>query len=194
MPPLPLESFDRARGGTRVSEAEVEAVRREAYENGFQAGATDAVAALHADEARLSAELVARLQDMSFGFHEASAHVIANVVPVLKSIVGTVLPKVMAETVGHTILEAAEPLVAEAAGIPVRVLCAPAEVSAVRAVIGENADVPFVIVEDPSLAPGSATLKLGDAERRVDVAGVLEHITASIDAVMDLNARKTANG
>jgi flagellar assembly protein FliH len=194
MPPLSLENFDQARGAARMAEAEIEEIRRTAYENGFQAGAADAVAAMQADEARLSAELVARLQDMSFGFHEASAHVMSNVAPVLKSIVDTVLPGVMAETVGRTVLEAAEPLVAEAAGIPVRVLCAPAEAPAVRAVIGEGADVPFVIVEDPGLAPGTATLKLGDAERRIDVAGVLDRISASIDAVTDLNARKTANG
>jgi flagellar assembly protein FliH len=169
-------------------------MRRDAYETGFQAGATDAVAAFQAEEARLSADLVTTLRDLSFGFHEASTHVMSNVTPVLKAVIDTVLPRLMAETVGYTILEAIEPLVEEASGIPVRLLISPDEASAVRQIIGESADVPFVIVEDPSLERGRANLKVGATERQIDISGVLDRISAAVDAVTELNTRKTANG
>jgi flagellar assembly protein FliH len=197
MPPLALENFDvrtAPAAAPRVTEAEVEQIRRDAYENGFQAGATDAAAAFHAGEARLGADLVTTLQDLSFGFHEASAHVMSNVTPVLKAVIDRVLPRLMAETVGHTILEAVEPLVEEAAGIPVRLLVNPIEAAAVRRVIGESAGVPFVIVEDPALEQGRAHLKVGAVERLIDVSGVLDRISTAVDAVTDLNTRKTANG
>ena len=196
MPPFALEDFDvtKAPPAPRMTEAEVEEIRRKAYENGFQAGATDAIAAVQADEQRLSAELVATLQDLSFGFHEASAHVMSNVTPVLKAVLDTVLPRLMAETVGYTILETVEPLVQEASGVPVRLLVCPDEAPAIRTAIGETADVPFVIVEDPGLGRGRAHLKIGAVERHLDVSGVLDRISAAVDAVTELNTRKTANG
>lgn len=197
MPPFALEDFDAraaAAPAPSIAEAEVEQIRRDAYENGFQAGATDAVAAFEADEARISSELVTALTDLSFGFHEASAHVMSNVAPVLKAVVGTVLPRMMSETVGYTILEAVGPLVEEASGIPVRLLVSPDEAPAIRRIIGETADVPFVIVEDPALERGRANLKIGDAERQIDVSGVIDRISAAVDAVTELNTRKTANG
>ena len=197
MPPIVLEEFDSrpaAAEAPRLIEAEIEELRRNAYENGFQAGATDAIAAAQAEQTRLSAELVATLQDLSFGFHEASAHVMTNVSPVLKAMVDTVLPRLMAETVGHTILETVQPLVEEAAAIPVRLLVSPDEAPAIRTVIGESADVPFVIVEDRGLDRGRAQLKIGAVERRIDVSSVLDRISAAVDAVTDLNTRKTAHG
>ena len=196
MPPFALEDFEIAAApqAARLSEAEVEEIRRSAYETGFQAGATDAIAAAQADEARLSVELVTTLQDLSFGFHEAAAHVMSNVIPVLRTLLDTVLPRLMSETVGYTILETVAPLVEEAAGIPVRLLVSPAEATAIRAIIGESADVPFVIVEDPALDRGKAHLKVGAAERQIDVSGVLDRISSAVEAVTDLNARKTAHG
>lgn len=197
MPPFSLEEFDlreAAPAAPSLSEAEVEQIRRDAYENGFQAGATDAVAAFQAEEARLSSELVTTLKDLSFGFHEASTHVMLNVTPVLKAVIDTVLPRLMSETVGYTILEAVEPLVKEASGIPARLLVCPDEAPGIRQVIGESADVPFVIVEDSALARGRAHLKLGEVERCIDVSGVLDRISSAVDAVTELNARKTANG
>ena len=197
MPLFALEDFDALNAPPSpptLTEAEVEEVRRSAYENGFQAGATDAIAAAQADGSRLSAELLTSLQDLSFGFHEASAHVMTNVAPVLKSVLDTVLPRLMAETVGYTILEAVEPLIEEAAGIPVRLLVSPEEAPAVRAIVGESGDVPFVIVEDSGLDRGRAHLKIGAVERHIDVSGVLVRISAAVDAVTELNMRKTANG
>jgi flagellar assembly protein FliH len=197
MPPFALEEFDArpaAPAAPSISEAEAEQIRRDAYENGFQAGATDAVAAFEAEEGRLSAELVTTLRDLSFGFHEASTHVMSIVTPVLKAVVDTVLPRLMTETVGYTILEAVEPLVEEASGIPVRLLVSPEEAPAIRRIIGDSADVPFVIVEDPAVERGRAHLKIGAVERHVDVSGVLDRISAAVDAVTELNTRKTANG
>lgn len=197
MPPLALEDFDTAPAAApqpKITEAELDQIRRNAYETGFQAGAADAIAVFQADEARISAELVATLQDLSFGFHEASAHVMTNVTPVLRAVLDTVLPRLMAETVGYTVLEAVEPLVEEAAGIPVRLLVCPDEATAVRGIIGETADVPFVIVEDPSLERGRANLRVGAVERRIDVSGVLDRISAAVEAVAEVNTRKIANG
>ncbi len=198
MPPFALEDFDAAMAPQQqprpISEAEVDEIRRAAYENGFHAGAADAIAAAEADAARLSEELLATLQELSFGFHEASAHLMANVTPVLKTMLDTVLPRRMAETVGHTILETVEPLIEEAAGIPVRLLVSPGEAPTIRTIIGESADVPFVIVEDPALGRGRAHLKIGAVERHIDVSGVLDRISAAVDAVSELNTRKTANG
>jgi flagellar biosynthesis/type III secretory pathway protein FliH len=197
MPPFALEDFDSRKApaaAPRLTVEEVEEVRRAAYENGFQAGAMDAVAAQQAEDARLSAELVTTLKDLSFGFHEASAHVMSNVAPVLRAVVDTVLPDLMSEIVGHTILETVEPLVEEAASIPVRLLVSPGEAPAIRQIIGEAADIPFVIVEDPALERGRAHVKIGAAERHIDVSGVLDRISAAVDAVTDLNTRKTAYG
>lgn len=195
MPALALEEFGvrQAAPEARITQDDVEQVRRAAYENGFQAGAADAVAAFQAEDTRLTAELVTALRDLSFGFHEAATHVMTNVTPVLKTVVDTVLPRLMSETVGYTILEAMEPLVEEAAGIPVRLLVAPDDAAAIRQVIGESADVPFVIVEDPTLDRGRANLKIGAVERQIDVSGVLDRISAAVDAVTELNMRKSAN-
>lgn len=195
MPPLSLEEFQFAKSAAKpISEKEVEAIRHSAYENGFQAGAADAVAAAADDHARLSADLVSALQDMSFGFHEASAHIMTNVAPVLRAMVDSVLPRFMSQSVGHTILEAVEPLIADATKQPIQVMISPGDADAVRQVIGESADVPFVIVEDPAMQTGCAHLSAGDSERQIDISGVLDRIGAAVDAVTDMNTRKIANG
>lgn len=197
MPPFALENFgarEIAPSAPRISEEEVEQIRRDAYETGFRAGASDAVASFQAEESRLSAELVTTLGELSFGFHEAATHVMMNVTPVLKAVIDTVLPLLMSETVGYTILEAVDPLIKEASGTPVRLLVNPDEAAVIRRIIGECADVPFVIVEDPALELGRANLKVGAVERHIDVSGVLGRVSAAVDAVTELNVRKSANG
>lgn len=193
---FPLEDFAAAPAPPAepaISEDELEAARRTAYENGFQAGAADAIAAAEADQARIGAALAARVQELGFTYQEAAAHVMSGVEPVLRAMVETLMPPLMAETVGRMILHEVRPLAEEAADIPVRVLVSPDEAAALRGILGENTPVPMAIVEDASLSAGQAHLRLGQVERQIDLSAALDRITQALAAVTDLSERSLAH-
>ncbi|MBM9596138.1 FliH/SctL family protein [Roseitranquillus sediminis] len=177
-----------------LSEAELDAIRHAAYENGFRDGAADALASVEADETRLRADIAAAVQSLGFTYQEAVAHVMGGVAPVLRALVEQVLPAMLAETVGHAILEELLPLAEQAADIPVRVLVSKADANCLRHVLGENSPLPLAIVEDASLTAGQAHLRLAGTERQIDVAAVLQRISTALSAVTELNERTLANG
>ena len=177
-----------------ISDEEIEAIRREAFEEGFQAGAADAVAANAADQTQMRGDIAATVQELGFTYQEAVAHVMSGVEPVLRALVDEILPTMMAETVAHSILQELMPLAEAAGDIPVRLLVAEADATALRHVLGQSTPVPLAIVEDASLVSGQAHLRLGSTERQIDVAAVLERLSTAVSAVADLNGRKLANG
>ncbi len=169
--------------------AAVESERVAAYEQGYKAGWDDAARAEAENQSRIGAEFARNLQEMSFTFHEARAHVIQAMEPLLLELVGKLLPELVAETLGARILEELRPLVEDRADGPIQVVIAPANRAALeRQLEGAGAGA-FRLVEEPSLAEGQAYLRVGSAERQVDIAGALERISTAIRSLYDLNER-----
>ncbi len=193
-----LESFDAPEpveeAPPSFSEEEIEAARQEGYSQGYASGWQAATAAADEDQARIRADLAARLQELGFTYQEARAHVMKGVLPLLRELVEKILPAVMVDALGHAILQELAPLAEAAADLPVEIAVAPEDAERLRDFLGEETPVPLAIEADPALGSGQADLRLGRTERLIDLAGVLARVTTALGAVAELNERTLAHG
>ena len=191
------ELFATGRAGASppgYSREELEEARAAGYEQGYSAGWDDANAAAEQEQSRIGTELAHNLLDLSFTFHEARAHVVRSVAPLLAAMVDKLLPELVAEHLGRLIIEQAEPLIAEAADRPIRIQVAPARREQVQRLLDEAGSHPFELVEEPSFTPGQARLTSGERERFLDLDAALAHIRDGLAAIDSANQEVFASG
>ncbi len=181
----PPETVKAAAPAPELSEAD----RLAAYEQGYQAGWDDAVKAQSEDQDRISAEFARNLRELSFTFHEARSHVIQSMEPLLKELVNTLLPGLIAETMAANLQEELRPLIAECADTPIELVVCPGGAALLEAPIAEFAGAAITVTEEPSLADGQAYFRVGKVERHVDLSGALEQMRAAFAALFELNER-----
>lgn len=211
-PLFPLEEFDAAdlpSGASRtrpasapaaappaptISAEELEKVRLEGYEAGYQAGWDDANRSEAEDQSRIGAEFARNLQDLGFTFHEARSHVMQALEPLLTGMVEKVLPRIVSETVGQTIVEELLPLASVAADTPIEVVVCPASRPALETLLTGATSVPFILREEESLAEGQVFLRSGRTEKHLDLTGAVDRIGSAINGLYELNERAFQNG
>ncbi|WP_052026174.1 hypothetical protein [Oceaniovalibus guishaninsula] len=187
---LTLEDFGSEADGFNpelVSGQKLEAERLQAFDTGYAAGWDDATKA--AEQEARSAEDVARarLQDLGFTYHEARAHVMLAMTPLLEAIVAQVLPALIRDTIGARILEEFGKLAEHAGDTPVDLLVPEGEVEAMRAAVEGLTALPLNVRAEDSLPGGHIYLRLGETERQIDLSGVAERLTTAIAALDTLN-------
>ena len=72
--------------------ADAEAMKLEAFENGYRAGWEDATGAAASEQGHIAADLAQNLRDLSFTLAEAQVAVLAEMRPLLREIVAKLLP------------------------------------------------------------------------------------------------------
>ena len=115
MPMPKLEVFDTDAGSGRsdmmvVQVSANEEAKLAAYETAYKAGWEDAASAQSEDQARIRADLARNLQQLSFTFQEARAHVLKAVEPLLEEMVNRLLPETARETLAPLVLEQVMPI------------------------------------------------------------------------------------
>lgn len=180
---LKLEVFEVADVSPQkvnVSAADFEEMRLAAFEKGYTAGWDDAVAAQDADSAKLRADLARNLEDLSFTYAEARSHVLQAMEPLLRDMVAKVLPVIAQETLAPIVLETLRPLAEEMAGAAITVVVNPANRHTVESLLSTGRTLPLTFVEEPSLGEGQVYLRMGDAESRIDLDGVIAAIGRAV--------------
>lgn len=172
----------------------LEKVRLEGYEAGYKAGWDDATRAETEDQSRIGAEFARNLQDLGFTFHEARSHVMQALEPLLSGMVERVLPRLVSETIGQTVVEELLPLAASAADTPIEVVVSPASRPALEALLASASSVPLVLIEEPTLAEGQVFLRSGKTERHIDFTSTVDRIGAAIEGLYELNEKAFQNG
>lgn len=194
-----LEDFARARSHptaaqpARLSDEQLEALRLEVFEEGYKAGWDDAVAARDKEETRLSAEIAGALQDLSFTYNEAYAHMVKALDPLLERLVGSLLPSLVRDALGAHVLSELKTLTRELGQAEVEVLVSQGQVEAIRPLV-EEAGFPARVTGDPALGEGQAQLRFGTSERQVDLDDVLSEIRRAISAFCHETERELRHG
>ena len=183
-PPPPAQGPDEA-----IPRSQAEAEKVGVYEQGYQAGWDDAAQAEAQDQTRIGADFARNLQELSFTFHEARAHVISAMEPLINELVGKLLPDLVAETLGQQILQELQPLIEQGADSPIEIVVAPQSRAALESQLAENNAAAICLTEEPSLAEGQAFLRVGRMERQIDMTGALERISGAIRSLYALNER-----
>lgn len=173
---------------------ELEALRTEAYEQGYQAGWDDAVNAQSEDKTRIGAEFARNLQDLGFTFHEAKSHVMKTLEPLLSEMVTKVLPNLVSETLGQTIIEELIPFAEEASDAVVQIVVASGCKGSIEAIIDTSLTIPLEIIEEPSLADGQVYLRMGELEKKIDMDSAIERIGDAISSIYALNEEALKHG
>lgn len=200
MPPLVLEDFSApARVDTAAHAPDpvtlTEEARLAAYEDGYKAGWDDANAAADGDRARISADFAKCLQEMSFSYHEARAHLMNGLGPLLAAISEKLVPD-LAEQGFQKVLQDAVRKSAEAAmDGPLELVVTPENQSLIDGLMDEDAPrPPLIVTPDPTLSPGQAYLRSGSSEISVDMGEAIAGIQSAISAYLmhDSDARKAS--
>lgn len=172
----------------------LEAEKSASYEQGYTAGWDDAVRADADNQARIGNDFARHLQEMSFTFHEARAHVLAAMEPLLDEIVATFLPEVVRDTMGQRLVQTLEPIIVERADQPVIISVAPGRSGALQAYLDEALNAVVHLKEDETLSDGQAFLRLGKVERKIDLTDALAKFRRSINALNTHNEKVLVHG
>jgi len=189
----PAAPTERTAPGS-ASHEEVEAARLEGYEAGYKAGWDDASRTLSEDQSRIGAEFARNLQNLGFTFQEARAHVMHALEPLLAGMIERVLPRLVSDTIGHTIVEELLPLASDAADAPIEIVVSPASRPALEGLLADTVSVPFDLIEEATLAEGQVFLRSGRIERHIDFTSAVERIGAAVRGLYELNERAFQNG
>jgi flagellar assembly protein FliH len=195
--PLLLESFDKAGppGRTPVFlAADIEAARLEGYDAGYRAGWDDAFATSVAEQGRIEEEFARNLRDLSFTFHEARAHVLSGVVPMLRAMFQSLFPALVGEALAARIHEALEADIEGAAHQPVQILVSPIDAAALGRLLVSVETLPCDLREEPTLASGQVYFVLGAREVEVDLTAALEAAMDALDALNDATQKALRHG
>lgn len=177
-----------------ISQDDLERARLDGYEGGYKAGWDDATRAEAEDQGRIGAEFARNLQDLGFTFHEARSHVMHALEPLLTGMVEKVLPRIVSESIGQTIVEELLPLASAAADAPIEVVVSSASRNALEGLLAESTSVPFTLIEEETLAEGQVFLRSGKTEKHLDLTGVVDRIGTAINGLYELNEKAFQNG
>lgn len=195
-----LEVFDidspqeQASGMVTMQLGAVEEAKLAAYEQGYRAGWDDAAAAQAEDQNRIRADLARNLQQLSFTWQEARAHMLRAVEPLLEEMVGRVLPETAREMLAPMVLEQVMPLAGEMTDQPVALVLNPAVRVAVETLIEQATGLPMVIQEEPTLPEGQVYIRLGATEAQVDLSRVTADIAAALRGFFSLSRENGTDG
>lgn len=165
----------------QAAPADTQDARLNAFEDGYKAGWDDATAAETQGRERITADFAKTLQEMSFSYHEARAHVLGALGPLLTAMVERVMPQIARAGFARTVVETALQLADSEAGRPVRLRVCPENRAALEELLGHDPGLPLTVVDDDTLGPGQALVSAGIAEREIDIDGMLSSIQTALD-------------
>ena len=181
-------------GKKSVSAEEIEDLKLQAFESGYQAGWDDAVKAQSTSKTHISSELGINLQSASFEYHEVRATMNASVQSIMSEVVTTILPKVARESLGGHICDCIESIVKDALERPIQITVAPASEEAVRAVLTTDLPEPFEIVPDETLLPSQVILRLGATENEINLDKTVADIASAVTNFFKIQEPEVTNG
>ncbi|MCA8878633.1 MAG: flagellar biosynthesis protein [Rhodobacteraceae bacterium] len=179
----PLDALTAAGRGAALPEEQ----RLAAFEDGYQAGWDDAARALSESHQKLSADLAQNLGDLAFTFHEARAHVLKGVEPLLRQMVSRILPDVARHALPGLVVEMLDDMVKTSASAPVILKVSPESRAEIEAVLPTKPGFPLEVREEPTLAEGQVFIRTGEVEQAVDLTAALTEIEAAVDDFFNLN-------
>ncbi|SPJ24655.1 hypothetical protein [Palleronia abyssalis] len=181
----PVEAFDGER---------LEAEKLESFDKGYTAGWDDATEAVQRDTESRSQVFDTRLEELSFTFHEARAHVMRGLSPLIEAIVKTALPRLLHETLGPRLIEAFEDMAGDLSNPEIRVLTAKGEAAEVMRALGDKPRFPVEVLEEENLPEGVLQVRLGDKGREIDLGAMEQVLTDALFALDTHNEELLSHG
>ena len=177
-----------------LQSAEIEEARLQSYETGYSAGWEDALAATSAEEGKISAEFANNLQHLNFTYHEARAHLLRSIKPVLVEVTTKLLPEVAREAIAPVVLDALMPLSDETLDQPIHIQINPNSRPAMERLLTQAAGMTLDIDEEPTLGEGQVYVRLGGSELKIDLDGAAAEVIRAVHDFFDYSEREETHG
>lgn len=169
MDPVPLER--------------VEDQKLAAFEEGYQAGWTDAEKNHASEQKDIGAEFVHTLQNMSFTYHEALSRLNRGLKPLFDHMVNTLLPQTASAALRAHVIEQLTQLAASQTDAQIVLRVSDSNLSMLEDLLdGVDLNMPVSFSSDPSLSHLQLFLTLGVAEREINLDAVCQEITTAMNA------------
>lgn len=184
---LTLEDFSLQppAGALGDPQAEIsDEARLATYEEGYKAGWDDAAKAEAQSQTRIAADLGQSLQDLSFTYHEARAHILQGIAPLLRLMAEKVLPKLARDHFAESILEVVQREVDTASRHPLELVINPINREGLAHLLGDEQVLPLTVVDEPTLGQGQAYLRGATGEHEIDIDLVLSEIETAVAAFL----------
>lgn len=196
---LRLEVFDTATAADGSAQPLVEASAMEdakiaSFEQGYTAGWDDAAAAQADDQTRIKADLARNLQSLSFTYHEARAHVLQAIRPLIIEMTGRLLPAMARESLAPMVLETLMPMADDLADAPLTLVLNPVARASVEQLLEQATGLPMVIEEEASLSEGQVYIRFGASETRVDLTQATTDIATAVHAFFSVAQQEKPHG
>jgi len=184
--PLPIrlevfETFAEASAPQVLTPDEIEEIRLNAYERGYNAGWDDAGQQAEEEDRARRAEVDRQLQQLAFTYHEVRGHMLRALEPVFAALLSTVVPAAARASVVPLAAEQLLKLAGTVTQTPVTLRIAPGNRPDFEAALDGLVLPPLRIVETDEIAPLQAAIAFEQQETRIDLAEVAEQLRAAID-------------
>ncbi len=192
-----LEDFgtqSAGRSSIAMTDVSLEEQRLESFEQGYKAGWDDALKAQNNTAVQISEEFARNLQDLSFTYREAYAHILKSMNPLLSQIVETVLPEMAQQTLGLRVIEQLQEMVKATGDTGIEVRVSSANQPAVAGLLKQEFGFPVAITEDASLSETQALLKFDETEKQIDLGEVLSAIGQAVSGFFHEHQKEVVNG
>lgn len=197
---FPLESFSGPRPGSGSAEPvtytaeDLETARLEAYDRGYQSGWDDAVQQNRQDQLRIGEEFARNLQDLSFTYHEARAHVVHSMEQLARSLIDALFPDLAAEAIAHHVSAAISDHAELAGKQPMILRVSPDDHPALQAIVPEVIPFPLEIIAETAQTVGQVHLIMGQSEFQIDLTDIVTAARSALDALHESNERMLKHG
>ncbi|WP_151718318.1 FliH/SctL family protein [Gemmobacter serpentinus] len=190
---LKLEIFSQGKEAPE-SAATVDPAVQEAhlaiYEQGYRAGWDDATTAQSADQRKIRVDLAHSLQTLSFTFHEARAHVLQALAPLMEEMVARILPDLARQALVPMVVDQLRPLAEGLADAPLILMVHPQDREGIQAQLDRIGNLPVALREEPSLAQGQVCLGRGPQEVEVDLQQAVRAIAQATRGFFGLSEQE----
>ena len=152
------------------------------FEDGYQAGWDDAIKAQADTQTQISADFAQTLQEMSFTYHEALFKLSRAMQPLMSELLEKMLPAMARGCLAAHLMEQLDELLTDQVNQPIEIVVSSENEAALRELISDGDAAPFDIVSEASLGAGQAFVRIGAAERSIDLDGVVAGIETAMSA------------
>lgn len=177
-----------------TDDSDLEDQKLQSFEAGYQAGWDDATKAQVENQNRISAEFAQNLQEISFSYHEAVTKLSGAFEPILKEIVGKLLPEISKQTMGLHIFEQLNTLLEQSIDKQVEIVVSPSNQNKIRALAQDGFKDPFVLVTDQDMSDDEVFVRVGEEEKQIDLGGILESVGKATEAFFHEVKEQQKNG
>ena len=181
-------------GMLSMTAEEIEDLKLQSFEGGFQAGWEDAVKAQAETHSHVSAALAASLHSASFEYHELRATLNASVQNIMVHVVDTILPMAARASLGGHIRDFVTSASQDALDCPIEIVVAPECEEVVRRVLSTDLQDPFELVGDPGMSESQATIRLGSQESEINLDKTVAEIALAVATFFETQKSEVTDG